>query len=394
LKEVEVEVEEDDKNDKNDENENTNTNTNTNGDGDDGNTNANANDENTNDDDNNDNNNNNKKKEDDDDDDNVPSSSSKSQSDSSPSQSPTVSTSLASSASSKTDKDKDEQQKEKQKENQKEQDDDNNDDNNNDDNNNNDDDNNEEHDEASSKYKYKYNYNYDSQSSPPGTLLSYTPKSGYLEPLLPPMRHHKICEPGKKKQALMDLDYLVHDFEHSCRKLTPTSRRIFIDMGASLSFHSTSKVPVVELLEQYERFGMLFDHIYGFEITFAKPEKVFETLLPEKYMARYHWINVGVDATPRHKLNPLHSILQQFTRDDFVVVKLDIDTSFIERPLAEQLLDDPVYHDIVDHFYFEHHVHLAELEPYWKGSMEGTVGDSLRLFHGLRQRGIPAHFWP
>lgn len=230
-------------------------------------------------------------------------------------------------------------------------------------------------------------------------FLSYTTSSGYVEPILPPMRSHQFCDPNRIMEksfgkVLMELDYLVHDFEHMCRSLKPTSRRIFIDMGASLAFHQTGTVPVVQLLELYEKFGFNFDHIYGFEITFQEPNLVFGELLPEKYLANYHWINVGITHEEGHRLNPLHSILSQFNEDDFIVVKLDIDTASIEVPLAHQLLNDPTYHKLIDQFYFEHHVHLAELAANWRGSMKGSVADSLHLFHNLRQKGIPAHFWP
>ena len=98
-----------------------------------------------------------------------------------------------------------------------------------------------------------------------------------------------------------------------------------------------------------------------------------------------------------HKLNPLHSILSTFDEDDFIVVKLDIDTAWIEVPLAHQLLKggkDGLYHKLIDQFYFEHHVHLGEMKKKWKQTMEGSIKDSLDLFHGLREKGIPAHFWP
>lgn len=227
----------------------------------------------------------------------------------------------------------------------------------------------------------------------PSNQLSFTPSSGYVEPLLPPMRDSKFCyDPSR----LMSLEYLVHDFEYMCRQLKPTSKRIFIDMGASLSFHGSRESPVVTLLNLYEKFGFHFDHIYGFEIKFTKPETVYRDQLPEKYLPNFHWMNVGVNHTEGDKLNPLHSILSTFDEDDFIVVKLDIDTSFIEVPLAHQLLEggkNGLYHKLVDQFYFEHHVHLGELAPYWSYTMDGTIKDSLDLFYGLREKGIPAHFW-
>lgn len=65
-------------------------------------------------------------------------------------------------------------------------------------------------------------------------------------------------------------------------------------------------------------------------------------------------------------------------------------------PLARQLLadEDRIYQKLIDQFYFEHHVHLGELAPAWSWTMEGTVKESLDLFYGMREKGIPSHFWP
>jgi hypothetical protein len=46
---------------------------------------------------------------------------------------------------------------------------------------------------------------------------------------------------------------------------------------------------------------------------------------------------------------------------------------------------------LIDQFYFEHHVLNSELEG-WRQSMKGTVKESLDLFAGLREKGIPAHW--
>lgn len=226
----------------------------------------------------------------------------------------------------------------------------------------------------------------------PSKQLSLT-KSGYIEPLTPPMRSHTFCS---NKQNLMSLDYLVHDYETMCRNLKPTSKRVLFDLGASLSFHGTDQ-PIVRLLSEYEKFGFLFDHIFAFEITFNDPIDVYTNLLPEKYFMAYHWINVGVNPEDGNKLNPINSILEKFDEDDFIVFKLDVDTAWVEYPLALQLLKggtNGTYHRLVDQFYFEHHVHLKELAPYWGRGLNGTIKDSLDLFYGLRSKGIPSHFWP
>lgn len=219
----------------------------------------------------------------------------------------------------------------------------------------------------------------------PNSSLSYS-RNGYIEPILPPLRSNRLCA-GK---GFMGLDFLVHDFETMCRRLKPTSRRVLIDMGASLNFHGADQ-PMMALMAEYEKFGFHFDHIYAFEVTFMEPSNVYNNLLPEKYMAAYHWINVPVSQEEGAKMNPLHSILQHFNEDDFIVIKLDVDTADVEVPLAHQLLE---YHTLVDQFYFEHHVHLGNMARAWKEGMKGTVKDSLELFHGLRVEGISSHSWP
>ena len=105
----------------------------------------------------------------------------------------------------------------------------------------------------------------------------------------------------------------------------------------------------------------------------------------------------GVNPEDGNKLNPINSILEKFDEDDFIVFKLDVDTAWVEYPLALQLLKggtSGTYHRLVDQFYFEHHVHLKELAPSWGRGLNGTIKDSLDLFYGLRSKGIPSHFWP
>jgi hypothetical protein len=222
--------------------------------------------------------------------------------------------------------------------------------------------------------------------------------SGLMEPLLPPFRHSDFCFKGTRS-ALMDLSFLVHDFGAMCRKLKHNSRTVLIDMGASLDFHFhgtenpiTAAPPAIYLTELYRQFGFSFDHIYAHEVTLTHPQHVFQNV-PDHMRAAYHWMNVGVDADPTSSLNPFKMLLENFNEDDFIVVKLDIDTGSIENPLAQQLLHNTALHGLVDQFYFEHHVMLGELAPNWGDTMQGSVQSSLELFIGLREAGVAAHSW-
>jgi hypothetical protein len=223
----------------------------------------------------------------------------------------------------------------------------------------------------------------------PSQQLSLT-TSGYVEPLLPPMRHPDYC--FQRDEYLMSLQYLVHDFAAMCRKLKRHSRIILVDMGASLLFHGDANSPAIYLTEIYRKFGMPFDHIYAYEITPTEPIQVVERL-PQHLQAAYHWINVGVSADHDSRLNPFNMIVENYMPDDLIVVKLDIDTPSIEVPLAKRLLEDIRLHDLVDQFYFEHHVHMTEIAMNWGNSMHGSIQESMELFTELRRAGVAAHFW-
>jgi hypothetical protein len=213
--------------------------------------------------------------------------------------------------------------------------------------------------------------------------LSFT-ASGYVEPLLPPMRHPAFCVDANR---LMDFSYIVHDFGRMCRKLNRQSRIVFVDAGASLKTWGA-----IHLIDTYHKFGLPFDHIYAYEIVRTNPRKVFNTI-PSHLLPAYHWINVGVDVEPGHRLNPFTMLKDKYDKDDLIIFKLDIDTPSVEMALVKQLLHDDALADLVDQFYFEHHVYLKELEPYWKANVNGTVKESLDLFQALRKKGVAAHFW-
>ena len=85
----------------------------------------------------------------------------------------------------------------------------------------------------------------------PSNQLSLS-RAGYVEPMLPPFRSHKICS---SRKSLMDMSFLVHDFERMCLQLKPSSKIVLVDMGASLAFHGGNNNPMLELMDQYEKFG-------------------------------------------------------------------------------------------------------------------------------------------
>ena len=118
----------------------------------------------------------------------------------------------------------------------------------------------------------------------------------------------------------------------------PHARTVFVDMGAALDFHSMES-PAMYINKVYAKFGFLFDHVYAFEIDPKNATEVFNKV-PPNLRASYHWMNIGVSADPNSLDNPLYTILSKFDKDDFIVVKLDIDTPSTEVPLAYQVLNN------------------------------------------------------
>ena len=86
-------------------------------------------------------------------------------------------------------------------------------------------------------------------------------RSGYVEPLMPPMRHPEYCF-NTSDTYLLDPSYLVHDWGAMCRRLKKTSRIVLLDMGASLTFHNSldAESPTMYLLRLLRKFGFPVDN--------------------------------------------------------------------------------------------------------------------------------------
>eukprot|EP00522_Entomoneis_paludosa_P004019 CAMPEP_0172472268 /NCGR_PEP_ID=MMETSP1065-20121228/68245_1 /TAXON_ID=265537 /ORGANISM="Amphiprora paludosa, Strain CCMP125" /LENGTH=497 /DNA_ID=CAMNT_0013230399 /DNA_START=29 /DNA_END=1522 /DNA_ORIENTATION=+ len=251
----------------------------------------------------------------------------------------------------------------------------------------------------------------------PKGQLSYVANSyGWIEPLLPPLRHPNLCFHKQGDPETLDaltLNYLVHDFATMCQGLQSTSRIVLVDLGASPKFWELAS-PIWELVRLYETFGFKFDHIYAFEKksstqdtgsigplttiqNYARGgdesvEKIYSRV-PQHLHAAYHWIHTAMSIEPNHPLNPFTWIEQEFTPQDMVLIKMDIGPSHHEFALIQQLLNSTKLLNLVDHLYWEHKVHVHETSRHWGGQMMGSVKDSLELFAQLREKGVSAHYW-
>jgi hypothetical protein len=110
---------------------------------------------------------------------------------------------------------------------------------------------------------------------------------------------------------------------------------------------------------------------------------------------RFQYIHLPVSANPSKATHPWTILLSVAKPDDYVIVKLDIDSLHVERALVFQLVHNATFNAIVDELYYENHVNTAAMQMHW-----GMTDDPVRLkhsyalFRALRDVGIRAHSWP
>ena len=200
-----------------------------------------------------------------------------------------------------------------------------------------------------------------------------------IEPLVGLTRHPYYCLHGEA--------YLVNkNYMFPATGLANASRHLFFDVGASLYDEGAGGASQKWLIEQYPN---TWDGIWGWEAAPLNPVDVWRRI-PASLWPVYHWYNVPVDGDGN---NPLRFIRAMATRADFVVLKIDIDNSLLENAIMRELLGSTETMELVDELYFEHHVDVAPMWPYW-GRIPGTsLADTYKLFGELRRRGVVAHSW-
>ena len=107
---------------------------------------------------------------------------------------------------------------------------------------------------------------------------------------------------------------------------------------------------------------------------------------------------INKPVTPQEFLSTLE---REAKPEDFVVLKLDIDTPGLEDEVIRSLASTPRLSDLVDELLFEYHVSLRDLSNATRaksiaalnGMSSSTVQEALATMQRMRERGIRAHFW-
>jgi hypothetical protein len=175
----------------------------------------------------------------------------------------------------------------------------------------------------------------------------------------------------------------------------PTAKNILIDAGASLFNGADNPKPssLTGARWFYEYFltqSFHFDHIIAFEYVQYSP-KTYWSQIPDDLLGKLTFINVGVETTG--KFNPWNVLKNIAKPEDYVIVKLDIDTPHLELPLIKQIVDNASISSLIDEMFFEMHITVTEMQIYW-GTPGGELKDTYELFTKLRRLGVRMHSWP
>lgn len=214
-----------------------------------------------------------------------------------------------------------------------------------------------------------------------------------VEPLYGPYRHpYSIdCLKQKPNHHLMSLNYLLTS--HSAApNVAHSSAKFMFDLGASV-FNDLSQS---RLLNIYQSSGITFDRHLMWE---AKPRSgpdIFNNV-PADHHHSYQYFNIPAIADQSDARNPLNILKKITSVNDFVVLKLDIDSPRLEAMFLDYILSDAELSMKIDELYWEPHFHFPELIACcWRrtANMSMSFSDVFQTLQSLRTRGIRAHGWP
>ena len=224
------------------------------------------------------------------------------------------------------------------------------------------------------------------------------------------------CPDGCGGQTdIYDLTYLV--LHNDCGQRlhgAPKPTVHLFDMGVSQGFkgipggipatvrNGGGRDPSMPLLYRlYQDRCLEPDAIYCWELDKKITNEQWWGSAPASVRAKTRFFEVPVtegelDEALAGKPNPA-SFLQMLAvackPEDFVVVKLDIDTPAIEQTIIAVLTQRPDLAALIDELFFEYHFYFDGLDFGWGDNVQGDVDTAIGTMYRLRSLGIRAHFW-
>eukprot|EP00026_Physarum_polycephalum_P011717 Phypoly_transcript_11958.p1 GENE.Phypoly_transcript_11958~~Phypoly_transcript_11958.p1 ORF type:complete len:342 (+),score=28.47 Phypoly_transcript_11958:143-1168(+) len=256
-------------------------------------------------------------------------------------------------------------------------------------------------------YKYTAAAMNSRPSQPPDTKIFSTfiyqrtcngeQKKIYIEPLALLLRSPIVCAKFgtydfDQHYNLVDKNYMLVDWEIAQQRNDTNGRTFLFDMGASLYNSGAGGASQAWFVENIEKRGLKLDGIYAWEYIVHDAKTVFADI-PERLWPIYHWYNIPVSDTKGSLSNPWEMLKQVVTKDDMVIVKLDIDSPGLEASLITQLIENKPIHELIDVLYYEDHFDTVEMRSSFGLGLTRKLSDAMGFFVKMRQRGIRAHPW-
>lgn len=226
----------------------------------------------------------------------------------------------------------------------------------------------------------------------------------YIEPLVGLMRSPE-CPCATGDAGLLDRDYIMYGrTSPQCKNMKypelANEERFeeffFFDLGASVYTQGMGGASQKVFVDGFDNLGVSPKdvHYFAWEVQKKDPVDVWGQI-PGVLKPHYHWFNIPSDPAPGSSDNPWTYLKTLCTKRDYVVVKLDIDNTPVETAFMEQLLADTELQGLIDEMFFEHHVNVEHMYPYWvTQTVKEQLKDSYAWFAKLRNLGIRFHGWP
>ena len=232
-----------------------------------------------------------------------------------------------------------------------------------------------------------------------GSVVATVP----IEPLVGILRHpYAVCGSSARERVtsswLVDKDYLLAYFMDEWARtqaggVVQDSRSFLFDMGCSTYNDGLGGASLSWFIDHYRARGVHFDRVLAWEATKLDPNKLLGSF-PKDVLANLSYYNVPVDTNPGALHHPWSILKRVAKKEDFIVVKIDIDAPMTEDTLMMQLMDDPTLMEMIDEMYFEHHTTGNPMMFHgWGRDVGLDIVDSYEMFYYLRENGIRIHSW-
>lgn len=240
------------------------------------------------------------------------------------------------------------------------------------------------------------------------SFVTSSNRSEYIEPLTGIARHPFASvgchDRSFKSVSKFEIRHLV--LPNLCGeavRCSQSQRNLFYDLGCATYAGKVDlqqgsgggpSIPLFHAL--FGRNCIHFNQTWAWEARKYNLDKWW-SYVPESLKGKLHFFNQPV--TPSDFFSTLRSTARP---EDYVVLKVDIDTPEVEVPIVRELLIDSELGGLVDELFFEYHFLTPEFRnmPAWAGQMgavnasyRSTVVDAMHLMHSLRVHGIRSHFW-